>query len=285
MFAALVAVLAFGVRINGARRWFGAGGFGVQPSEFAKLVIVLFTAASLHDRMDRIHQPGYALSRIALVVGAACALIVLQPDYGTALSALTIAAAMVFAAGAPWRQITALVIAGVPALLAALAWEPYRLERIWAWLNPELDPRGANFQILSSLTAVGSGGVFGVGFMEGKQKMLYLPQPSTDFIFSVIAEETGLAGATAVLLCFAVIAWRGLRAAARAPDRFGALLAVGFTTMIVVQALVNMSVVLNLLPTKGIPLPMVSAGGSSFLVMMLGMGVLLNVSQQAADEP
>jgi cell division protein FtsW len=161
---------------------------------------------------------------------------------------------------------------------------PYRRRRVFAFLNPWEDPLGDGFQIIQARIAVGTGGVSGRGLMEGVQKLFYLPEPHTDFIYAVIAEELGLIGATAILICFCVIAWRGLRISARAEDRFGSLVALGLTTMIAVQAFINMSVVLGLLPTKGIPLPLVSNGGSSLLVSLLGIGVLLNISQhEAAD--
>jgi cell division protein FtsW len=163
--------------------------------------------------------------------------------------------------------------------------EPYRQRRLTAFLDPWADPLGAGFQIIQARIAVGSGGLTGRGLMEGVQKLFYLPEPHTDFIYAVIGEELGLIGATVILICFCLIAWRGLRIAARAEDRFGSLLALGLTTMIAVQAYVNMSVVLGLLPTKGIPLPLVSNGGSSLLVSLLGMGMLLNVSQHEASEP
>jgi cell division protein FtsW len=167
----------------------------------------------------------------------------------------------------------------LPVLYVVLVSAPYRRRRLMAFWNPWDDPLGDGFQIIQSFIAVGSGGVFGKGLMAGVQKLFYLPEPHTDFIYAVIAEEMGLIGATVVLLCFGVIAWRGLRIAMRAEDTFGGFVALGLTTMIVVQAFVNMSVVLGLLPTKGIPLPLVSAGGSSLLINLLGMGMLLNISQ------
>jgi len=159
----------------------------------------------------------------------------------------------------------------------------YRRRRTFAFLNPWDDPLGDGFQIIQSLIAIGTGGVWGKGLMNGVQKLFYLPEPHTDFIFSVISEELGLVGATAVVVCFSVVAWRGMRIALRAPDAFGALLALGLTTMVAVQALVNISVVLGLMPTKGLPLPFVSAGGSSLLINFAGMGILLNVSQHATE--
>ena len=279
---ALVAVL-FGPRINGARRWFGVAGVGVQPSEFAKLAVIFFVAAILERRMDRIDDLRYSLVPVAIVLGGIVGLILLQPDLGTALSIIVIVAAMVFAAGINYRYIIGLMLVLLPAAYVVLMSADYRKRRMLAFLDPWQDPLGDGFQVIQSLIAVGTGGVFGRGLMAGVQKLFYLPYPETDFIYAVIGEELGLAGATVVLACFCVIAWRGLRTAMRAPDRFGAFLALGLTAMVVVQAFFNISVVLGLLPTKGIPLPFVSFGGSSLLMSMIGMGILLNVSQYASS--
>ena len=278
---ALVAVL-FGPRINGARRWFGFAGIGVQPSEFAKIAIIFFVAAILERRMERIDDLRYSLVPVAVVLGAMVGLIMLQPDLGTALSIIVIVSAMIFAAGINYRYIIGLLLVSLPAAYIVLISADYRRRRMTVFLDPWSDPLGDGFQVIQSLIAVGTGGMFGRGLMAGVQKLFYLPYPHTDFIYAVIGEELGLAGATVVLACFCVIAWRGLRTAMRAPDRFGAFLALGLTAMIVVQAFFNISVVLGLLPTKGIPLPFVSFGGSSLLMSMIGMGILLNVSQHAS---
>ena len=279
---ALIAVL-FGPRINGARRWFGVAGVGVQPSEFAKLAVIFFVAAILERRMDRIDDLRYSLVPVGIVLGGIVGLILLQPDLGTALSIIVIVAAMVFAAGINYRYILGLMLVLLPAAYVVLMSADYRRRRIFAFLDPWQDPLGDGFQVIQSLIAVGTGGVFGRGLMAGVQKLFYLPYPETDFIYAVIGEELGLIGASVVLACFCVIAWRGLRTAMRAPDRFGAFLALGLTSMVVVQAFFNISVVLGLLPTKGIPLPFVSFGGSSLLMSMIGMGILLNVSQYASS--
>jgi cell division protein FtsW len=278
---ALVAVL-FGPRINGARRWFGIAGIGVQPSEFAKIVIIFFVAAILERRMDRIDDLRYSLVPVAIVLGGVVGLVMLQPDLGTALSIIIIVSAMVFAAGINYRYIIGLLLVSLPAAYIVLMSADYRRRRMMVFLNPWDDPLGDGFQVIQSLIAVGTGGVSGKGLMAGVQKLFYLPYPHTDFIYAVIGEELGLIGCTLVLACFCVIAWRGLRTAMRAPDRFGAFLALGLTAMVVVQAFFNISVVLGLLPTKGIPLPFVSFGGSSLLMSMIGMGILLNVSQHAS---
>jgi cell division protein FtsW len=280
---ALVAVL-FSSPINGTRRWFGVGGLGIQPSELAKLVCVLFTALVLERRMHRIDDLAYSLLPIGIVIGWMVGLILLQPDFGTALSLLVIVAVMIFAAGLHYRYFVGALLVMAPALYFVLISAPYRRRRLMAFWDPWADPLGDGFQIIQSLIAVGTGGVFGRGLMEGVQKLFYLPEPHTDFIFAVIGEELGLVGATAILGCFCLIAWRGMRITMRAPDSFGSFIALGLTTMIVVQAFVNMSVVLGLMPTKGIPLPLVSAGGSSLVMSLAAMGVLLNISQHESVE-
>jgi cell division protein FtsW len=280
---ALVLVL-FSAPINGSHRWFGYGSIGGQPSELSKLAIIVFMAAILERRMHRIDEVLYALGPIAIGVAAVAGLILIEPDYGSAVAVLAIAGVMVFAAGLQYRYLAAVALAAIPLLSGILIASPYRMKRVTAFLNPWEDPLGDGFQIIQSLIAVGTGGVAGKGLMSGVQKLFYLPEPHTDFIYAVISEELGLVGATAILICFGVIIWRGLRVAARAPDQFGAFVAIGLTTMIAVQAFFNMSVVLGMLPTKGIPLPFVSNGGSSLLIGLAGMGILLNVSQHASAE-
>jgi cell division protein FtsW len=280
--AGLVAVL-FSRPINGTRRWFALGGLGIQPSELAKIAVILFTAALLERRMARINDVRYSLAPVGIVTGAVVLLVLLEPDFGTAVCILLVVGLMVFTAGLHWRYFAGLVAIGVPVLAVVAIMEPYRMQRLTTFLNPEADPRGSGFQVLQSLIAVGTGGLTGRGLMQGVQKLFYLPEAQTDFIYAVISEELGLIGATLVLAAFAVVTWRGLRIAGRAPDSFAGLLAIGLTGMVAVQALINMSVVLALMPTKGIPLPYVSAGGSSLLINLLGMGILLNLSQHASS--
>jgi cell division protein FtsW len=279
---ALVAVL-FGHPVNGASRWLGIGPLGVQPSELAKIVVIFFMAALLERRMDRIDEPTYALLPIGIVLAVIVGLILAEPDLGTSVSVLMIAGVMIFAAGISYQYVIGLCLASLPALYVLLAFSDYRRRRILAFLDPWADPLGDGFQMIQSMIAIGTGGIFGRGLMGGVQKLFYLPEPHNDFIYAVISEELGLAGATVVLACFCVITWRGLRTSMRAPDRFGAFLALGLTTMVAFQAFFNISVVLGLLPTKGIPLPFVSYGGSSLLINLIGMGILLNVSQHASS--
>jgi len=279
----LVAVM-FSAPVNGTRRWFNLGGLGIQPSELAKIAAIFFTALILERRMHRIDEVQYSLLPILIVTGGMFALIVAEPDYGTAISLLLIVGMMVFAAGLNYKYLLGTALVALPVLWVVLMSADYRRRRLLAFWNPEADPLGDGFQVLQAQIAVGTGHIFGKGLMGGVQKLFYLPEPHTDFIYAVIAEELGLIGATAILVCFCVIAWRGARIALKAEDSFGSFIALGLTTMVAVQALVNISVVLGLVPTKGIPLPLVSAGGSSLLINLLGMGVLLNISQhESAD--
>ena len=278
----LVAVL-FGTARNGATRWLNLGGLGIQPSELAKICVIVFIAALLERRMERIDEPSSALLPIGGVLAVIVGLILIEPDLGTAVSIVMIASVMIFAAGITYRYVVGLAVLAVPALYALVWTSDYRWKRITAFLDPWKDPLGDGFQMIQSMIAVSTGGVFGRGLMGGVQKLFYLPEPHNDFIYAVISEELGLIGSTVLLACFCVITWRGMRTAMRAPDRFGAFLALGLTTMIGFQAFFNISVVLGLLPTKGIPLPLVSYGGSSLLINLVGMGMLLNVSQHTSS--
>ena len=280
--AGLVAVL-FGRPVNGASRWLLLGSLGVQPSELAKIAVIFCTAALLERRMERIDDLGYSLLPIGLIAGLMVALILAEPDLGTAVTVLMITAVMVVSAGLNYTYLAGLALTAAPALYLVISTSEYRMKRVRAFLDPYSDPLGDSYQMIQSMIAVGTGGVAGRGLMDGLQKLFYLPAPHNDFIFGVIGEELGLIGATAVVACFCVITWRGLRTALRAPDRFGAFIAIGLTTMVSFQAFFNISVVLGLLPTKGIPLPFVSAGGSSLVMNLLGMAVLLNVSQHSTS--
>jgi cell division protein FtsW len=279
--AALLAVFAFPAR-NGAHRWISVGQLTWQPSELAKVVAIVFSAAVLERRMHRINDIRYALTPIAIVAGGLALIIVLQPDLGTPAMLVMAVVAMIFSAGLSWRYLAGVGLLMLPVLAYFIALKPYRVARILAFLNPGIGLQGDNYQLLQSKIAIGSGGLFGLGLGNGMQKLFFLPEPHNDFIFAVIGEEIGLLGTTAVLVAFGVIAWRGLRIALLAPDRFGALLGVGLAMMVSLQAFVNMSVVTGLAPTKGIPLPLLSAGGSSLMMNLIAMGVLLNISQQAS---
>jgi cell division protein FtsW len=280
---ALIAVL-FMPPVNHARRWFSVGGLGIQPSEPTKLAAIVFIAALLERRMDRVNDVRYALMPIAVVLLGWTVLILLEPDLGTPLAILLVSGVMVFAAGLNYGYLAVVGVTALPVVALLVTFWEYRFQRILTFLHPWDDPLNEGYQIIQSFIAVGTGGISGRGLMNGVQKLYYLPEAQTDFIYAVIAEELGMIGATVVLAGFCLITWRGIHIALRAPDKFGAFLALGLTTMIAAQAFVNMSVVLGLLPTKGIPLPFVSFGGSSLLINLVGMGVLLNVSQHATSE-
>jgi cell division protein FtsW len=276
----LVAVL-FVDRSHNTHRWFHLGVLSFQPSELAKIVLTVFLAFFLDLRKGEVNEWKHTLAPIGLVFGVLAFLVLCGRDLGTTLALALILGAMLFAAGLDLRYFA---LAGVPAA-CLLYWvvfhSKYRHDRILAFLNPYADPLGKGFQIIQSYIAFGTGGITGLGLMEGKQKLFFLPEPQTDFIFSVVGEELGFIGAIFLASVFAVILVCGLRASAGCKDDFGRLLAMGLTVMIVGQALVNMSVALGLLPTKGIPLPFVSYGGSSLLVNLMAVGILLNISQQA----
>ncbi|HEX7183989.1 MAG TPA: putative lipid II flippase FtsW [Thermoanaerobaculia bacterium] len=275
--ALLIAVL-FAPELNNTRRWFFVAGISVQPSELAKLALVPFLAYLIEKREEEVNRASFLLPA-ALFTGLLGGLILLEPDMGTAVLLGATAFLMVFLAGLSWRFILS-SLALLPPLLLALVWmEPYRRERLFTFLDPEKDPLGSGFQALQSLIAVGSGGVFGLGTGQSVQKLYFLPHPESDFIFSIVAEELGMLGALAVVLAFAVLAWRGVVAGLRAPDLFGRYLGWGLTGVLVLQAFINVSVTVALLPTKGIPLPFISYGGSSLVVTLCACGVLLNVSQ------
>ena len=287
----LMLVAAFFLdKSHATHRWIRCGPIGIQPSEIAKLAVILYlawfldqkrrNAASMEFRKeDFLHNILPAIGPILVCV----ALILVQPDLGTSVDIVLIAAAVLYVAGLSWRWLAVGAAAALPALYLLITHVAYRQARMMAFLNPDSDPQGAGFQLLQSLIAVGSGGFTGVGLMESKQKLFYLPEAHTDFIYAVICEELGFIGALVVIILFSVYGWRGLRAAFSAPDNFGRLLALGITAMVMFQTLTNFAVVLGMVPTKGIPLPFISYGGSSLLVMLLATGVLLNISQQATN--
>jgi len=281
--AALVLVL-FQAPINGTHRWFVLPHFQFQPAEVAKPVVVLFLASFLAHREERIDELSSALLPLGGVLAMVAGLILLQPDFGTAAAILFVAAAMIFAAGVSWKRIVIGGLLFVPIAAAVLLSADYRRDRLTSFLNPESDPLGKGFQAMQSLIALGTGGATGLGIGNGRQKLFFLPEPHTDFIFSIIGEELGFVGAFGLLAIFGVLVARGLRLAhVSAPrDRFVFYAALGLTLMIAVQVLVNVSVALCLLPTKGIPLPLVSYGGSSLLASLIGVGLLLNFSQRTS---
>ncbi|MGD8329718.1 MAG: putative lipid II flippase FtsW [Acidobacteriota bacterium] len=278
--ALLVLVLLIGTGAN-THRWFALGPFRLQPSEIAKFATVLFLASYLARKDDQLDDWWQGLFPPLAVVGVYALLILREPDLGTAAALVLIAGIMLTVAGLRWRYIVGFGSVGVVAVAAQITMTGYQTRRILAFLNPWADPRDVGFQTVQSLIAVGAGGITGVGLTAGKQKLDFLPAPHTDFIYAVIGEELGLVGSVLIVAGFMVILWRGLRAATTAPDKFGFYLGIGLTAGLVMQALLNMSVVVNLMPTTGITLPLISYGGSSLVATCAAIGVLLNISQHS----
>jgi cell division protein FtsW len=277
--AVLLVMVLFMPVVNESHRWIRIGGLSFQPAELAKITVIFFLAYHLERKADKINDFFAVLFPALLLMGWFAFLIYNQPDLGSAAMLVVIGGVMLFLAGVRLRYFATLAVFALPLLYQGVMSAGYRRGRIEAFLNPWSDARGAGYQIIQSLIAMGTGGVTGVGLMEGRQKLFYLPYPYNDFIFSVIGEELGLVGALAVLAGFVLVLWRGVRASWHAPDAFGMYLAAGLTLAIVLQAFINMSVVLGLLPTKGIALPFISAGGSSLVITLFAVGLVLNVSQ------
>lgn len=275
---ALLVLVLFSGAINGSRRWFLLGPFSFQPSELAKVGLVLYLAYQV-ARKEEDFDPPRLVVPCAVVAGLLAGLVLLQPDLGTAALLVAVAVLLLVLAGIPLRWVALGSAVLLPVFLLLIRSEPYRWRRLTAFLNPELDPTGAGYQANQSLIAVGSGGLWGLGPGESVQKLHFLPHPHSDFIFAIVAEELGLIGALAILTLFAVLVWRGIRAGLHAPDTFGRFVGWGLTGWLAIQTLLNVSVALALLPTKGIPLPFLSYGGSSLVVTLTACGLLLNVSQ------
>jgi cell division protein FtsW len=263
-------------------RWIRFGGFFTfQPSEIAKPVLILFLAWFLSTRQDAMNDWKRTLFRAAIMPVVFCGLILKEPDLGTALVLGGVTAMMLLLAGMEWKFLFISAAAVLPLLAAMLLWVPWRRQRMLVFLSPESDPQGSGFHINQSLIAVATGGLTGRGYMEGVQKLFYLPEAHTDFIFANIAEELGFIGSIGIVLLFVVFGVRGLRAAFRSEDSFARLTAFGISTALLLQAFFNISVVLSLVPTKGIPLPLISSGGTSLFVTLAGIGILLNITKKA----
>lgn len=276
----LLAVFAF-PRINGAHRWIRFGGFSIQPSEAAKLALAIFLAYFLEKHAGEETSFWKTFLPCLLVLGVLAALILKEPDLGTALMLGIVCFVMCYAAGVRVLHLGLVSLPMLVGLVAMLVFTPFRMRRLVTFLDPWADPLGNGYQVVQSLISIGSGGPHGLGFAQGKQKMFFLPFAHSDFIFAVVGEELGLLGSLVVVGVFAVFLWRGMRAALRAPDRFGMLLGIGLVVGIVAQALFNISVAIALLPAKGIPLPFISYGGSSLVPTLAAAGILLNISQYA----
>jgi cell division protein FtsW len=277
----LVLVPPIGQAINGTRRWIRLGPVSFQPVELAKLALVVYLAAFLAKKRGELNDFRTGALPPLLVGGFMAGLVLLQPDLGNCMTLIVLTFGLLYLAGSPIKHLALVAAPALPLIVLAIWMAPYRMRRITAFVDPWADPRGSGFQIIQSWLALGNGGVLGQGIGASRQKLFYLPEAHTDFIFAVLGEELGFVGAVAIVAVFAVLVWRGLRVGLRAPDAFGAHLALGVTLLLATQTLVNLGVVTGLLPTKGLPLPFISFGGSALLMTMLATGILLNISQHA----
>jgi cell division protein FtsW len=279
----LIVVLGIG-KIKGAARWLSVGGMGIQPSEIAKLGIIFYLSTYLSRKGDRIKDLQNGLMPPLIMTGAFSFLIILQPNFSTAMILMGMAVILLFIGGMRMRHLALLVSAVIPiGLILAIA-SPYRMARLMTYMNPEQDMQGMGYQIKQSLISFGNGGLFGVGIGSGKQKLLFLPEPFTDFIYSIIGEEFGLLGTLAILVLFGVFLFRAVKIARHAPDMYGFYLAAGITVSVVLYALINAAVTVGLIPTTGLPMPFISYGGSSMLFTCFAVGILLNISSQTVPK-
>jgi cell division protein FtsW len=277
----LVLIPPIGQAINGTRRWIRLGPVSFQPAELAKVALVFYLAAFVARRQEEVADVRRGILPPLLVAGSFAALVLVQPDLGNCLTLVALTFGLLYLAGSPVRYLAWAIAPALPLLVLAIYAAPYRLRRVTAFWDPWADPRGSGFQIIQSWLAFGNGGLLGQGIGASRQKLFYLPESHTDFIFAVVGEELGFVGAAAFVALFAVLIWRGLRVGLRTAEPFGAYLALGITLLIATQTLVNLGVVTGLLPTKGLPLPFISFGGSALSMTMLSTGVLLNISQHA----
>ncbi|HAQ08640.1 MAG TPA: stage V sporulation protein E [Bacillus bacterium] len=277
----LVLIPGIGNVRNGSRSWIGVGAFSVQPSEFMKLAMIAFLAKFLSENQKAITSFKNGLVPSLGLVFVAFGLIMLQPDLGTGTVMVGTSVVMIFIAGARISHFAGLGLLAVAGFVGLIISAPYRMKRITSFLDPWQDPLGSGFQMIQSLYAIGPGGLFGLGLGQSRQKFFYLPEPQTDFIFAILAEELGFIGGSFILLLFSLLLWRGIRIALGAPDLFGTFLATGIIAMIAIQVMINIGVVTGLMPVTGITLPFLSYGGSSLTLMLMAVGVLLNISRHS----
>ncbi|WP_339062314.1 stage V sporulation protein E [Tepidibacillus marianensis] len=280
-FVLLILVLIPGVGLTrgGATSWLGVGAFSIQPSEFTKLGMIIFLAKFLTERQDKITSFRQGVLPPLGIMGLAFAFIMLQPDLGTGTVLVGTSILMIYISGMRIKHLVSLGMVGVVGFAGLIAAAPYRMDRIWAFLDPWSDPLGKGYQLIQSLYAIGPGGLLGLGLGMSRQKHLYVPEPQTDFIFAILSEELGFIGGATVLLLFLILLWRGLRVAITAPDLFGSFLAVGIIGMIAIQVVINIGVVIGMFPVTGITLPLLSYGGSSLTLTLTAIGILLNISR------
>ncbi|MGE4283686.1 MAG: putative lipid II flippase FtsW [Clostridia bacterium] len=275
----LIAVLFVGTEVNGAQRWLGIGGLSVQPSEVAKFAVIVFFSASLAKKKDKIKKFTSGLLPYLMILGVIAVLVIIEPHLSGTVVIMLVGVLLLFVAGARIFHFVLLSIPALAVLSYAIYDEPYRMSRVVSFLDPWKYKMNEGWQIIQSLYAIGSGGLFGLGLGRSRQKFLYIPEAHNDFIFSILCEELGFIGAATVLILFVILIWRGIRIALSAPDAFGSFLATGIISLIAVQVLINIAVVTSSMPVTGMPLPFFSAGGSSLVFIMAGMGIILNISR------
>ena len=279
LFLLLVLVPGLGHRVSGASRWFRIGGLGVQPSEVAQLSVILYLSDVLTRKRGQVENFLHGVLPPLLILGLTLILILMEPDLGTAVALGAVALLLFFIAGVRSRVLLPLLLSGVPLLIGLIAMKPYRVRRILAYLNPWADPEGAGFQLIQSLVALGSGGLFGLGLGESRQKLFYLPAAHTDFIFSVIGEELGFIGAVAIVVLLGLLIWNGIRLSLQAPDGFGLFSGLGITMLMALESLIHIGVTTGAIPTKGLPLPFISYGGTVLVINLVSIAILLNITR------
>lgn len=275
----LLVVFAF-PETNGARRWIRLGPASFQPSEIAKYVVVIYLAKSMESKGQKISTFAYGVVPYLLVGGFFAGLVFAEKNLSIATVIMMVTFVMLYTAGAKFSHLVGVVVPVIFAGIAAILLEPFRLKRLMTFRDPWVDPKGTGYQLIQSFLALGSGGIWGVGLGQSRQKCYYIPEPHNDFIFAVVGEELGLIGCTFVIFLFIIFIWRGIVTSVKAKDTFGTLLAIGITSVIAVQAIINIAVVTGSIPVTGVPLPFISYGGSSLVLNMTAMGILLNISRQ-----
>lgn len=280
----LLAVILIGKEVNGAKRWIEiTKTLSFQPSEMVKILMIIFYAGLLVKNRDELDKYGKGFFKHLLFLAPIIGLLILQPHLSASIVIIGIVCIMMIVAGCKFKHFLFTGLAGgVPLLTAAIAFSPYRLERFVTFLDPWKDASDSGWQVIQSLYAIGSGGLFGVGLGDSKQKYLYIPEPHNDFIFSILSEEIGFIGCAVVLVLFAIFIWRGILIAIKAPDMFGSLLAVGITALVAIQVIINVAVVTSSMPATGMPLPFFSYGGTALFILLCEMGILLNISRAGA---
>ncbi len=282
----LALVLVAGRTINGAKRWiYFTETLSIQPSELVKMLMIIFYAGILVKNRDELNKYGRGFLKHVIMLAPIIGLLLLEPHFSASIVIIGICSIMMIIAGCKfWHFLATGMAVGVPAIVALVAFSPYRLQRVITFLDPWKDATGDGWQVIQSLYAIGSGGLFGAGLGESKQKFLYIPEPHNDFIFSILGEELGFIGCAVVLILFAIFIWRGVLIAMKAPDMFGSLLAIGITALVGIQVIINVAVVTSSMPATGMPLPFFSYGGTALFILLCEMGVLLNISRASAKK-